>query len=59
MDKKWLIARIGERSSWLGIYTILGLVGMHVQPEMRDLIIDAILAVAAVLAFIFRENTHE
>lgn len=55
----WLLNRLKERSTWLAIFTLLGLVGIKLEPELRELIINAILAVAAVVAFVSRENIHE
>lgn len=55
----WLLNRLKEKSTWLGIFTMLGLFGMKIKPEFQELIIQAILAVAAVVAFIFRENIRE
>ncbi len=55
----WLLNRLKERSTWLAIFTLLGLVGIKLEPELRELIINAILAVAAIVAFVFRENIHQ
>lgn len=55
----WLLARLKEKSTWLGIFTIAGLFGMKIEPELREYIINAILAVAAVAAFVFKETPHE
>ncbi len=55
----WLIDRLKERSSWIAIFTFAGLFGIKLEPEFREAIINAILAVAAVAAFVFREKTHE
>ena len=55
----WLLNRLKEKSTWLAVFTIAGLLGMKVEPELREQIINAILAVAALVAFIFRENIRE
>ena len=55
----WLLNRLKERSTWLAIFAMAGLVGIKLEPEFRDAIINAILAVAAVVAFVFRENIRE
>lgn len=55
----WLINRLKERSTWLAIFTLAGLVGIKLEPEFREAIINAILSVAAVVAFVFRENVRE
>lgn len=55
----WLLNRLKERSTWLSIFTLVGLLGMKIDPELREHIINAILAVAAVVAFMFREDVRE
>ena len=55
----WLLSRLKERSTWLALFTLAGLLGMKIEPELREHIINAILAVAAVVAFVFRENIRE
>jgi len=55
----WLLNRLKERSTWLAIFTVAGLVGIKIEPELRESVINAILAVAAVVAFVFRENVRE
>ena len=55
----WLLNRLKERSTWLALFTLAGLVGIKLEPEFRDAIINAILAVAAVVSFVFRENIRE
>lgn len=55
----WLLNRLKEKSTWIAIFTLAGLVGIKIDPELREHIINAILAVAAVAAFVFRENTRE
>jgi hypothetical protein len=55
----WLLNRLKERSSWLGLFTLFGLLGMKLNPELQELITQAILAVAAIVAFVYRESTHE
>jgi hypothetical protein len=52
----WLLARLKERSTWLAMFTFAGLLGMKLDPELRELIINAILGVAAVAAFVWREH---
>jgi len=55
----WLLNRLGERTTWLGIFIGAGLLGMNIEPEFRELIINAILAVVAVVSFVFRESHRE
>jgi hypothetical protein len=51
--------RLKEKSTWLSIFTVASLFGMQIEPELKDPLIEAILAVAAVVAFIFRETIYE
>ena len=51
----WLLDRLKEKSTWLGVFTLASLFGMKIEPELREYIINAILAVAAVAAFVFKE----
>lgn len=53
----WFLDRIREKSTWLGIFTLVGLLGIEIEPEFREIIINAILGVAAVIAFFFREKS--
>jgi hypothetical protein len=53
---KWLLNRLKEKSTWLAIFTLIGILGIELDPELRDNIINAILAVAAVFAFVYKEN---
>jgi len=55
----WLLNRLKEKSTWLAIFTLVGLFGMNIEPELRDHIIDAILAIAAAVAFVFREEGYK
>jgi len=55
----WFIERIKEKSTWLAIFTFMGLFGMQIKPELRDSIIDTILMVAALVAFIWQEHTRD
>lgn len=55
----WLLNRLKEKSTWLALFTFAGLLGMKLNPELQELITQAILAVAAIVAFVFRENVRE
>jgi hypothetical protein len=55
----WLITRLHERSTWLAIFALAGLFGIKLEPELREYIINAIIAVAAVVAFMYKEKPSE
>jgi hypothetical protein len=47
----WLLARLTERSTWLGVAGMLGALGVQVAPVAADLITNAAIGVAgAILA---------
>lgn len=47
----WIMARLKERSSWIGIISIISAVGLKVAPEAQEAIVSAGIAiVGAVLA---------
>ena len=48
----WLLERLKERSTWIGIISIITAAGVNLSPEMRDTIITAGMSiVGAILAF--------
>lgn len=55
----WLFDRLRERTTWLGLFAAAGLFGINVHPELRETIINALIAAAAVVSFLFRENDRE
>jgi len=59
MKMNWWIERFREKSTWLAMFTFIGLLGIYVEPEFRETIINAILAVAALVSFIYREQNRE
>lgn len=48
--KQWLIDRAKERSTWLGITTLLSAAGVALSPEQAEAIILAGVAIAGVIA---------
>jgi hypothetical protein len=46
---EWLKRRVVERSTWVGLLTLIGILGVEISPELKDEIITAITAVVAVL----------
>lgn len=55
----WLLARLKEKSTWLALFTFASLFGMQIEPELKDKLIEAIIAVAAVVALVFKEQADE
>ena len=47
----WILARLKERSSWIGIISIISAIGLKVAPDAQEAIVSAGIAiVGAVLA---------
>jgi hypothetical protein len=42
----FVVARLKERSTWLGLFALLSAAGVMIAPELRD----AIIAIAVILA---------
>ena len=49
MNKKWLVARAKEPSTWAGIFAFLTAVGITVRPELKDALITLGIALAGVI----------
>ena len=53
----WLGSRLNERSSWLGLTAILASVGVTISPDLQDVIIQAGVAFAGLVAFLTTDKT--
>lgn len=54
----WLANRLKEKTTWLAIFAMAGLFGMNIKPELQDLIINALIAASAIVAFVFDEDKN-
>ena len=52
----WLIARLQEPSSWMGICGFVTALGVYMSPEMKDQIVMFGVAVGSFLAFVLKEK---
>jgi hypothetical protein len=52
----WIIDRLKERSSWLGLTALLSAVGVVLSPEAIDSIATAGLGVAGLIAFFTKDK---
>ena len=41
----WILERAKERSTWMGLFSLAGAVGLAVTPEHKELVITAAVAV--------------
>jgi len=47
INKNWVIARLSERSTWLGIAGFLGVLGYHLNPTAISQVAEAAIAIAS------------
>ena len=52
----WLIDRLKEKSTWMGLTTALTAAGVAISPEMAETIMTAGVAVAGVLFVVTKEQ---
>ncbi|WP_420403306.1 hypothetical protein [Nisaea sp.] len=50
LDRTWLLNRLRERSTWLGVTACLASLGIAVAPELRDAIAGFGVAAAGLVA---------
>ncbi len=54
--KQWLIDRSKERSSWIGVVSILTALGMAITPEQTDAIAAAGIAIGGLIATLTKDK---
>ena len=54
--KLWLVHRLRERTTWLSILGMLGLLGIRLDPELQEYIVQGLIAASCVVAFLFPES---
>jgi len=52
----WILERAKERSTWMGLFSLVGAVGWAVTPENKEIIITAAVAVVAAIAAMTKDN---
>ncbi len=53
---RFLLERAKERSTWLGVITLLVTLGVNLSSEHQEAIINAGVAVASLILILSREN---
>ena len=53
----WLLDRAKERSTWMGLFSLAGAVGLAFTPEHKEIIIGAAVAVVAAVAAMTRDKS--
>lgn len=54
---KWILERLKERNTYLGLITILTTFGVTLSPEMVNAIISAGVAVAGLVLVFFKDDS--
>lgn len=52
----WIAARLKERSTWLGIASLLSAVGVAIAPELQEAIISAGVAIGGLILVATKDN---
>jgi hypothetical protein len=53
---QWIILRAKERSTWMGLFSVVGAIGIGVSPENKEIIISAAIAVVAAIAALTKDK---
>lgn len=60
-ERKWhkliefVLARLGERNTWIGVIGVITGLGMHLTPELKDMIMNIGIAISS-MVLIFTEG---
>lgn len=52
----WIIARLKEPTTWIGILGLFTAAGINLAPEMSNLIVTAGVSLGGVLAIVLKEK---
>lgn len=52
----WLMARLVEPTTWIGLSTILTAAGVALAPELKEAIVSTGVAVGGLLAILLKEK---
>ena len=55
----WILARAKERSTWMGLFSLAGAIGLAVSPENKEIVITAAIGVVAAIAALTRDKKVE
>lgn len=53
---EWIIARLKEPTTWIGLISFVTAAGVQLAPEMQDSIVTAGVAIGGTLAIVLREK---
>ena len=52
----WIIARLKEPTTWIGLISFATAAGVHLAPELQESLITAGVALGGTLAIVLREK---
>jgi len=55
----WILDRAKERSTWMGLFSLAGAIGLAVSPENKEIVITAAIGVVAAIAALTRDKKVE
>ena len=53
---QWILSRAKERSTWMGLFSLAGAIGLGISPENKEIIITAAVAVVAAVAALTKDK---
>ena len=56
VNTTWLLDRLGERSTWIGLTGLLTATGVSLEPEIGDAIGTLGIALASLIAMLTRDR---
>lgn len=54
--KKYIVDRLRERSTWIGLFALLTGMGINVAPDMQDIIIGMGLAASGLIGILTKDK---
>lgn len=52
----WIISRLRERNTWLGLLSLLGAAGISLRPDLQEQIVVLGMAVGGIIGIITEED---
>ena len=52
----WILERLKEKTTWLGLFTILATFGISIAPELKEAIISTGLSIVGLVLVLVKEK---
>lgn len=56
---KWILTRLKERTTWIGIFSVLAAAGLTLAPEVKEQVLQIGVAVVGLILMIMKERAVE